>query len=129
MATSKQLIRVMCLKCLSASSGHSAYDCASHLCALYAAHPFRGKAKPAMYGATSAYEERLISAAHSKTAKRWPSKSIINRFCRECQPESRAKCNESACPINPMTPFQAGGQPKRTRPFNPACVESSCRGS
>lgn len=98
-----QAIRLKCLECLGAKSGHSAFDCQSEVCALYPAHPFRGIVRENV---------TVLTDAARCAAQRRPSKHIVAEMCRQCNPDT-ADCTSRDCPLLPWTPFQPGGQPKK----------------
>jgi len=80
-------IRRFCLDCLGATSRRGAFDCASSICPLYAASPFRH-------------------------GRRRATKGLVAEYCRHCQPGDQSDCGAEDCAIYPWRPWQPGGQPK-----------------
>lgn len=95
-------VRRFCLSCLGVNSGHSAYDCASKVCPLYACMPFRGK-------------------------RRRPSRAFIRAQCYQYQPGDRTDCQAAECALYPFRPWAGPGHVERRR-STAAQREAAARG-
>jgi hypothetical protein len=111
------------MECLAVASVRQAYDClcvSPSACALYPAHPFRGKSVPAgmvpkVTGAAAEFiaAEKAELEALAARVPRWrPSATLIRRRCRDCYPEG-GDCGMSDCALYPWNRRGKGVQPKR----------------
>lgn len=89
-------VRQMCLQCLGAGTAATAFDCRSHLCPLYACHPFRGRSRE---------DVKVLSSEEGLPPKKQASRALCRKMCYECQ-DHRSDCNCTSCPIFPFRPFQ-----------------------
>jgi hypothetical protein len=81
-------VRRFCLDCEGLTSARGAFDCASRICPLYVASPFR------------------------RIGRHRATKSLVVTYCRHCQPADQSECGGDDCALFPWRHWQPGGQPK-----------------